>query len=91
MLRSATSIGTNYEEATAAESKADFIHKLQISLKEARETCYWLRVLEGCAASEVSQLQSILDEACQIRAMITKAVSTAKSRMSQRSPELTKL
>ena len=81
LLRSATSIGANYEEATAAESRADFIHKLQISLKESRETCYWLRVLGGCLTSQSDHLQNVLDEACQIRAMLTKAVSTAKSRM----------
>ena len=80
LLRSATSIGANYEEATAAESRADFVHKLQIALKEARETCYWLKVLEGCTTN-AGQLAVILDEACQIRAMLTKAVSTTKSRM----------
>jgi len=46
LFRSATSIGANYEEAQAAESRADFAHKLQISLKELRETSYWLRLSE---------------------------------------------
>lgn len=45
LLRSGTSIGANYEEAQAAESKTDFIHKLQISLKELRESNYWLRLM----------------------------------------------
>ena len=44
-LRAASSIGANVEEAQAAESRADFVHKLGISQKEARESLYWLRVL----------------------------------------------
>lgn len=45
--RSGTSIGANYSEACDAESKADFVHKLGIALKEANETIYWLKVLHG--------------------------------------------
>ena len=45
ILRSATSIGANVEEAIAGQSKKDFLSKLSISLKEARETAYWLRLL----------------------------------------------
>lgn len=44
-LRAATSVGANLEEAQGAESRADFAHKLSISLKEAREALWWLRVL----------------------------------------------
>lgn len=79
LLRSGTSIGANYEEATAAESKADFIHKMQISLKEARETCYWLRLLEKTKFASIKQLDHYIDEALQIRAILTKSVITAKS------------
>jgi four helix bundle protein len=46
VLRSGTSIGANVKEALQAESKADFIHKLSISLKEASETEYWLQLLK---------------------------------------------
>lgn len=81
LLRSATSIGANYEEATAAESKADFIHKLQIALKEARESCYWLKVLEGCVPGKVECVSPVLNEAQQIRAMLTKAVFTTKAQI----------
>jgi four helix bundle protein len=45
LLRSGTSIGANVEEAQAAQSKADFVHKMAIALKEARETSYWLRLM----------------------------------------------
>ena len=47
LLRSATSIGANVEEAQAAQSKKDFAAKMAIASKEARETRYWLRLLEG--------------------------------------------
>jgi four helix bundle protein len=52
LLRAGTSIGANVEEAQAAESKADFIHKYKIALKEARETKYWIRLL---VASDTSK------------------------------------
>jgi len=45
LLRSGTSIGANVNEATAAESKKDFLHKMAIASKEARETLYWLKLL----------------------------------------------
>lgn len=45
ILRSGTSIGANIAEADCAESRQDFIHKINISYKEANETCYWLRLL----------------------------------------------
>jgi four helix bundle protein len=47
LIRSGTSIGANLEEAQAGQSKADFIHKNAIALKEARETHYWLRLLSA--------------------------------------------
>jgi four helix bundle protein len=47
LLRSGTSIGANVEEAIAAQSKKDFIHKMAIASKEARETKYWLRLLNN--------------------------------------------
>ena len=52
LLRSGTSIGANIEEATAAESRADFIHKMKIAMKEARETHYWLRLIDQSALIE---------------------------------------
>jgi len=45
LLKAGTSGGANYEEARSAESKADFIHKLQIALKELRESSFWIRLL----------------------------------------------
>jgi len=67
LLRSGTSMGANVEEATAAQSKKDFIAKMSIALKEARETNYWLRLLKRTGfikkdnlINESSELMSIL-------------------------------
>ncbi len=47
LLRSGTSAGASYQEAMGAESRKDFIHKMQIMLKELRETYYWLRIVKS--------------------------------------------
>jgi len=49
LLRAGTSVGANYEEACGVQSRADFIHKLQIVLKEIRESLYWLRLIQKSA------------------------------------------
>jgi len=80
LLRSATSGGANYEEACAAESKPDFVHKLQIVLKELRESRYWLRVVEDSAllAREDVQLHALLRETTELGNIIGKSIVTAK-------------
>ena len=77
LIRSSTSVGANYEEAQAAESRKDFVHKLQVSLKEMRETYYWLRVIQK-VSSDASSFSKIIDEAGQLRAILSKSVATAK-------------
>ncbi|MEX2364578.1 MAG: four helix bundle protein, partial [Balneolaceae bacterium] len=61
ILRSATSIGANIEEATAAQSKKDFAYKMSISSKEARETRYWLRLLDKSQLVKFDYSQYIKD------------------------------
>ncbi len=78
LLRSGTSVGANYEEAQGAESHNDFVHKLQIALKEIRETNYWLRVLERAGVMTNQEAKDLIDESRQLRAMLSKAVATAK-------------
>ena len=80
LLRSSTSVGANYEEAQGAESKGDFVHKLQIALKEMRESHYWLRLLVKARTLPSERLVDLLDEATQLRAMLSKAVATAKGK-----------
>ncbi len=61
-LRAACSVGANVEEAQSAESRADFIHKLGIAQKEARETLYWLRLLGESRVVAKSKLNPLMNE-----------------------------
>jgi four helix bundle protein len=80
LLRSAIAVGAHYEEAQAGESRADFVHKLQLALKELRESNYWLRLLERAGTLPPRRLEDILDESNQLKAMLSKAVATTKRR-----------
>ena len=73
-MRSGTSIGANVEEAQAAESKADFAHKYNIALKEARETKYWLRLICASGMAKEANIDPLIkesDEICRILGQIT--------------------
>ncbi|MGA2853739.1 MAG: four helix bundle protein [Verrucomicrobiota bacterium] len=78
LLRCGTSIGSNVEEAQAAQSRADFISKNNISLKEARETHYRLRLLAAAEVVAQSRLQPILDEALELKRILGAIVVSAK-------------
>jgi len=79
MLRSGTSIGANIREAEHAQSKADFIHKLSISLKEANETEYWLDLLyETKYLSDIDFL-NIKPKITEILRLLTSIVKTTKN------------
>lgn len=78
LLRCGTSIGSNVEEAQAAESRADFISKNSISLKEARETHYRLRLLAAAEIVAQSRLQPILDEALELKRILGAIVVSTK-------------
>ncbi|MEE1280451.1 MAG: four helix bundle protein [Oscillospiraceae bacterium] len=78
--RSGTSIGANIREAQYAHGKADFVSKLQIALKEANETGYWLELLYKSNYIAEEQYKS-LDSACtSIRVMLISSVNTVKSK-----------
>ena len=76
LLRSGTSIGANIEEATAAESRRDFQHKVSIASKEARETLYWLRVIDRSDLVSGVDVDWEIDEADQLVRMLTTIVKT---------------
>lgn len=79
LLRSATSIGANIEEALAGQSKKDFLHKMSISSKEARETRYWLKLLDKSQIVKFDY-KVYLDEIENIINILTKIVkSTSQS------------
>ena len=78
IIRSSTSIGANIHEANYASSKADFINKFHIALKECAETEYWIEILSGSNAITATCAQSLLQECGVIRRMLVKSITTAK-------------
>ena len=78
IVRSATSIGANIHEANYAASKADFINKFHISLKECGETEYWIEMLVGSNANSEQIAEELLQECGVIRRMLVKSITTAK-------------
>ena len=78
VLRSGTSIGANVEEAVAAASRADFVNKLTIAAKEARETAYWLRLLHDNDYLPPLLFQSIYQDIDEIKRIIGTIVISAR-------------
>ncbi len=79
LLRSGTSIGANVEEAQAGQSKADFIAKISVSRKEARETLYWLKLLLETEMIPAELITEIIDEADQLVRILTSIVKTSQT------------
>jgi four helix bundle protein len=85
LLRSGTSIGANIEESIGGHSKADFINKITIAYKEARETFYWIRLLgetEYLSAEQAASLLHDVDELCRIIGQIQRTLKYNQSRKS---------
>lgn len=82
LIRSGTSVGANVEEAQSSQSRADFLSKLSISCKEARETHYWLRLISASEQAVADHMAEIVAEANEIVCILTSIIkSTKKSRM----------
>jgi len=79
LLRSGTSVGANVEEGQAGQSRADFVSKLSIACKEARETHYWLRLLSATELVPESRLAGLLDEANQLVAILTTIIQKTRA------------
>lgn len=79
LLRSGTSVGANVEEAIGGHSGKDFIFKLSIAYKEARETIYWLKLLEATSFLSEEQSKSVLKDAEEICKILGKIQITAKA------------
>jgi four helix bundle protein len=80
LMRAATSTGANYREACSAESRADFVHKLQIVLKEMREAEYWLQLLSRSDFTPDGALKPLLSEVDELIRILVKSVVTAKAK-----------
>ncbi len=79
--RSGTSIGANIHEANYAQGKKDFISKLEIALKEASETGYWLELLHRTNYIDDAQFKSLSDKCTTIRVMLVASCRTAKENL----------
>lgn len=81
LLRSGTSIGANVNEAQAAQSKADFIAKMSIASKEARETQYWINLLieTDYLISKALHVESLQQESAELAKLLTSIVKTSQA------------
>jgi four helix bundle protein len=79
VLRSGTSIGANIREAKNAESKADFIHKMGISQKEADETLYWLELLQATNYISFEEFTSLNNDGVEVLKLIKSIIITSKN------------
>ncbi len=79
ILRAGTSIGANVEEALAGISRADYVAKMSIASKEARESHYWLRVLRDSKTVPLKEVDPLIDECGAILRILTAIVKTAQS------------
>ncbi len=82
LLRAGTSIGANLEEAQAGQSRGDFVSKISIALKEARETDYWLRLLAATAIGPPDQLRELRGEVKELK-LILGAILVSTKKKSQ--------
>lgn len=78
LLRSATSVGANVEEAQSGQSRADFISKMSIALKEARETNYWLRLLAAGDLVKQHEINELLRESDEIKKILGAIIVSSK-------------
>ena len=84
LLRSGTSIGANVREGKNAQSKADFINKMNIALKEADETQYWLEVMKLSNTINENEYTSLNNDVSELIAMLTSIVVSSKKNLQQK-------
>jgi len=80
IVRSGTSIGANVEEAIGGQSKKDFLSKMSIAYKEARETHYWLRLLRDSDILETKHAESVIEDCEEILKLTGSIIRTTKSK-----------
>jgi len=81
LLRSGTSVGTNYRAACRGKSKADFIAKAGICLEEADESSYWFELLQEAGIFPAERLKDLMKEANELVAIFTATIKTARSNL----------
>ena len=88
LLKSGTSIGANVEEALAGQSRADFLSKMSIASKEARETNYWLRLLKDSGIISKTEIEPLLAESEAIANILTSIVKTTAQNKNNSKPKI---
>lgn len=83
LLRCGTSIGANVKEAIRAQTKADFLTKINISLKEASETEYWIELLRDAEYITEEQAANLLDDCIEILKLLTSIVKSTKASLNK--------
>ena len=78
LRKSATSLGANYEESQAGSSRAEFKNKVRISLREARESNYWLRIIEALENNPNENLERVLKESAELKNIFGAIVNNTK-------------
>ena len=78
LTKCSSSMGANYEESQAASSKADFYNKIKISLKEARETAYWLKILKALRLGDQSELEKLMVESNELKKILSSISASQK-------------
>jgi len=81
LLRAGTSIGANVREGQEGQSKADFVNKFSIALKECGETLYWLDLLHDTGFLTDRQYRSICDDCIEVKKLLVSIVKTSRSRL----------
>lgn len=81
LLRAGTSIGANVSEAQSAHSKKDFVNKLDISLKESRETDFWLKVFHKSEIINGNEFNSIFKDCDELERLLVSSIKTAKGNL----------
>jgi four helix bundle protein len=87
LVRCGTASAPNYDEARVAESRADFIHKVRIALKEMSETCGWLRFIIIAELLSENKIAPLHVEGSELTAILAKSVKTASTRKTRPDPE----
>lgn len=85
LLRSGTAVGALVSEAEFGQSRADFIHKMSIALKEANETKYWLKLLHETKYIDKPIFDSVLNDCTEIIKMLVSSINTSKKNLEKES------
>lgn len=80
LFRSSTGVAANYAEATEAESRKDFIHKLKVAMKELSEARIWLKLIGESEYIEMTKLESLIDKAFQLTKILSSSVIAARNK-----------